>query len=110
VRRKPEKELIKSGGENVYPAEVESVIVQMEGVSGACVYGVPDVKWGEAVKAVVEVRLADRYTVQQVGDFVVSKIARFKRPSRVVFTEALPRAADGSVDRDAVKARWGERT
>ena len=107
VRRKPEKELIKSGGENVYPAEVEAVIVQMDGVSGACVFGVPDVKWGEAVKAVVEVRPADRYTTQQVGDFVVSKIARFKRPSRVAFTEALPRTADGGVDRDAVKARWG---
>jgi len=107
VRRKPEKELIKSGGENVYPAEVEAVIVQMDGVSGACVFGVPDVKWGEAVKAVVEVRSADRYTTQQVGDFVVSKIARFKRPSRVAFTEALPRTADGGVDRDAVKARWG---
>ena len=108
VRRKPEKELIKSGGENVYPAEVEAVIVQMDGVSGACVFGVPDVKWGEAVKAVVEVRPADRYTTQQVGDFVVSKIARFKRPSRVVFTEALPRTAEGGVDRDAVKARWGD--
>ena len=83
------------------------MIVQMDGVSGACVLGVPDVKWGEAVKAVVEVRPADRYTTQQVGDFVVSKIARFKRPSRVAFTEALPRTADGGVDRDAVKARWG---
>jgi long-chain acyl-CoA synthetase len=108
VRRKPEKELIKSGGENVYPAEVESVIVQLEGVTSACVYGVPDVKWGEAVKAVVEVRPADRYTAKQIGDFVTSKIARFKRPSRVAFTEALPRTADGGVDRDAVKARWGD--
>jgi acyl-CoA synthetase (AMP-forming)/AMP-acid ligase II len=108
VRRKPEKELIKSGGENVYPAEVESVIVQMNGVTGACVYGVPDVKWGEAVKAVVEVRPPDRYTDQQIGEFVTSKIARFKRPSRVAFTEALPRTADGGVDRDAVKARWGD--
>src|SRR6266849_826758 len=107
VRRKPEKELIKPGGENVYPAEVESVIVQMDGISSVCVYGVPDVKWGEAIKAVVEVRPADRYTAQQIGDFVVSKIARFKRPSRVVFTEALPRTAEGGVDRDAVKARWG---
>jgi acyl-CoA synthetase (AMP-forming)/AMP-acid ligase II len=107
VRRKPEKELIKPGGENVYPAEVESVIVRMDGVSGACVFGVPDAKWGEAIKAVVEVRPADRYTSQQVGDFVGSKIARFKRPSRVAFTEALPRTADGGVDRDAVKARWG---
>ena len=108
VRRKPEKELIKPGGENVYPAEVESVIVQMDGVSSVCVYGVPDVKWGEAIKAVVEVRPADRYTAQQIGDFVVSKIARFKRPTRVVFTEALPRTAEGGVDRDAVKARWGD--
>jgi len=107
VRRKPEKELIKPGGENVYPAEVESVIVQMDGVSAACVFGVPDVKWGEAIKAVVEVQPADRYTAQQIGDFVVSKIARFKRPSRVVFADALPRTADGAVDREAVKARWG---
>jgi len=107
VRRKPEKELIKPGGENVYPAEVESVIVQMDGVAGVCVYGIPDVKWGEAIKAVVEVRPADRYTGQHVIDYVGSKIARFKRPHAVVFTDALPRTADGAVDREAVKARWG---
>jgi len=107
VRRKPEKELIKPGGENVYPAEVESVIVQMDGVAAVCVYGIPDVKWGEAIKAVVEVRPADRYTGQHVIDYVGSKIARFKRPHAVVFTDALPRTADGAVDREAVKARWG---
>jgi acyl-CoA synthetase (AMP-forming)/AMP-acid ligase II len=107
VKRKPEKELIKPGGENVYPAEVETVIGQMDGVKGACVYGVPDVKWGEAVKAVIEVTPVGRYTAQQVGEFVSGKIARFKRPHVVVFTDALPRAADGTVDRDAVKARWG---
>jgi long-chain acyl-CoA synthetase len=107
VKRKPEKELIKPGGENVYPAEVETVIVQMEGVTGACVFGVPDPKWGEAVKAVVAVTPAGRYSAQQVSDFVGSRIARFKRPHLVVFTDALPRAADGTVDRDAVKARWG---
>ena len=108
VKRKPEKELIKPGGENVYPAEVESVIVQMEGVSAACVYGIPDARWGEAIKAVVEVRPADRYTAPQVSDFVGTKIARFKRPTSVAFTDALPRGTDGSVDRDAVKSRWGE--
>ena len=109
VRRKPEKELIKPGGENVYPAEVESVIVQMDGVGAACVYGIPDVKWGEAIKAVVEVRPADRYTAQHVIDFVGGKIARFKRPHAVAFTDALPRTADGAVDREAVKALWGAR-
>jgi acyl-CoA synthetase (AMP-forming)/AMP-acid ligase II len=107
VKRKPEKELIKPGGENVYPAEVETVIVQMEGVSGACVYGVPDPRWGEAVKAVVEVAPAGRYTPQQVSDFVGGRIARFKRPHVVVFTDTLPRGADGAVDREAVKTRWG---
>src|SRR3970282_2347393 len=100
VKRKPEKELIKPGGENVYPAEVETVIVQMDGVSGACVYGIPDARWGEAIKAVVEVQPAGRYTAQQVSDFVGGKIARFKRPHAVVFTDALPRTGDHTVDRE----------
>lgn len=108
VKRKPEKELIKPGGENVYPAEVETVIMQMAGVSGVCVYGIPDAKWGEAIKAVVEVKVSGELTAQQVSDFVGSKIARFKRPHAVAFTEALPRTAEGAVDRDAVKAKWGD--
>ena len=107
VRRKPEKELIKPGGENVYPAEVETVIVQMQGVTGACVFGIPDAKWGEAIKAVVEVKPAGRYTGEQVIDHVGGKIARFKRPHVVAFTDALPRTAEGAVDREAVKTRWG---
>ena len=107
VRRKPEKELIKPGGENVYPAEVETVIMQMDGVSGVCVYGIPDARWGEAIKAVVEVKKTGQYSAQQISDFVASKIARFKRPHVVVFADALARTADGGVDREAVKAKWG---
>src|SRR5262249_60883429 len=97
--------LMKLGGENVYPAEVESVTVQMDGVAAACVCGIPDVKWGEAIKAIVEVRPADRYTDQHVIDFVGWRIARFKRPHAVAFTDALSRTADGTVDREAVKVR-----
>jgi acyl-CoA synthetase (AMP-forming)/AMP-acid ligase II len=107
VKRKPEKELIKPGGENVYPAEVETVIMQMAGVTGVCVYGIPDAKWGEAIKAVVEVKGAGAHSVQSVGDFVASKIARFKRPHVVVFTDSLPRGAENAVDREAVKSKWG---
>jgi acyl-CoA synthetase (AMP-forming)/AMP-acid ligase II len=107
VKRKPEKELIKPGGENVYPAEVETVIMQMAGVTGVCVYGVPDPRWGEAVKAVVE-SPGGRYTGPEVSDFVGARIARFKRPHVVVFTEALPRGADGAVDREAVKEAFGQ--
>ena len=109
VKRKPEKELIKPGGENVYPVEVETVIMQMDGVTGVCVYGIPDAKWGEAVKAVVEVKTPGRYTDRDVSEFVGGRIARFKRPHAVAFTDALPRAADGAVDRDAVKAAWGDK-
>src|SRR5262249_7337939 len=108
VKRKPEKELIKPGGENVYPAEVETAIMQMDGVSAVCVYGIPDDKWGEAVKAVVEVKTGGQYTSRDVSDFVGSKIARFKRPQVVAFTDTLPRKPDGTVDRDAVKATWGD--
>ena len=108
VKRKPEKELIKPGGENVYPAEVETIIMQMPGVTGVCVYGIPDERWGEAIKAVVEVKAGGAHSAQSVGDFVASKIARFKRPHVVAFTDALPRGAEGAVDRDAVKAKWGE--
>src|SRR4029453_11101048 len=105
---KPEKELIKPGGENVYPAEVETVIMQMPGVSGVCVYGIPDTRWGEAVKGGVEVKGGASYTGQEVGDFVGARIARFKRPHVVAFPDTLPRTADGAVDREAVKTTWGD--
>lgn len=107
VRRKPEKELIKPGGENVYPAEVEAVIMQLPAVSGVCVFGVPDAQWGEAIKAAVEITAGATLTEAQVIEHVGNAIARFKRPKWVVFTEALPKTADGAVDREAVKATWG---
>jgi long-chain acyl-CoA synthetase len=110
VRRKPEKELIKPGGENVYPAEVEAVIMQMPGVTGVCVFGVPDAQWGEAIKAVVETPTETLLSAAQVSEFVASKIARFKRPKWVTFTAALPKNAEGLVDREAVKSTWGETT
>jgi acyl-CoA synthetase (AMP-forming)/AMP-acid ligase II len=80
--------------------------MQMSGVSGVCVFGIPDARWGEAVKAVVELGPAAACTAQQVTEFVGARIARFKRPQVVAFCDALPRTAEGAVDRDAVKARW----
>jgi long-chain acyl-CoA synthetase len=107
VKRKPEKELIKPGGENVYPAEVESVIMEVGGVQAVCVFGVPDAQWGEAIRAVVEAPPAKAPTEAQVIDHVGARIARYKRPKRVLFTDKLPRAKDGDIDREAVKAQWG---
>jgi long-chain acyl-CoA synthetase len=107
VGRKPEKELIKPGGENVYPAEVETAIRQLPGVAEACVYGIPDAQWGEAIKAVVEPKPGATLTERQVIDHVGAAIARFKRPKVVVFADKLPRAADGAVNRAAVKTQFG---
>lgn len=108
VQRKPEKALIKPGGENVYPAEVETVILELAGVTGVCVFGVPDAHWGEAVKAVVEVAPAQTLNAAQVRDYVGSRIARYKRPQAIEFTDALPRNTAGMIDRAAVQERWGE--
>jgi long-chain acyl-CoA synthetase len=105
VRRKPEKELIKPGGENVYPAEVETVVMTIEGVTGVCVFGVPDPKWGEGIKAVVETTRGD-LDAEAVREHVGARIARYKRPGYVDFTRTLPRREDGTVDREAVKSQW----
>ena len=104
VKRKPEKELIKPGGENVYPAEVETTIMELPEASAVCVFGVPDRKWGEGIMAVVET--AGDLSAERVIDHVGSRIARFKRPQHVAFTNALPRDESGAVDREAVKAEW----
>jgi acyl-CoA synthetase (AMP-forming)/AMP-acid ligase II len=88
----------------VYPAEVEAVIMEMEGVTGVCVFGVPDEQWGEAIRAVVE---AEGKEAAEIIDHVGSRIARYKRPKTVEFTGEIPRTAAGEVDRDAVKAKWG---
>jgi long-chain acyl-CoA synthetase len=109
VKRKAEKELIKPGGENVYPAEVETVIVELPGVSHACVFGVPDPTWGEAIRAVVEIdgEAGARLTPETVIEHVGARIARYKRPRHVELVDRLPRSADGAIDRESVKARWG---
>ena len=107
VGRKPEKELIKPGGENVYPAEVETIIMEIPGVRAVCVFGVPDAQWGEAIKAVVEGE-AGKLSAEQVIDHVAGRIARYKKPKWVAFTDALPRTDADTVDREAVKSRWGQ--
>jgi len=105
--RLPEKELIKPGGENVYPAEVEQVIRTHPAVAEVAVIGVPDPEFGEGVKAVCALKPGQALTARELIDFVGARIARYKKPRYVEFVEALPRAAGGGVDRAAVKQRYG---
>jgi long-chain acyl-CoA synthetase len=108
VKRKAEKELIKPGGENVYPAEVEKVILQNQNVAEVSVIGVRDPEWGEAIKAVCALKPGSTLGQQELIDFVASRIARYKKPKYVTFVPSLPKAQDGTIDREKVKAEHGK--
>lgn len=107
VKRKAEKELIKPGGENVYPAEVEKVILEHEAVAEVSVIGVADKQWGEAIKAVVVFNEGMNVEPEALSEFVASRIARYKKPKYVDVVDALPKTEDGEIDRDAVKKNHG---
>jgi long-chain acyl-CoA synthetase len=103
----PEKDLIKSGGENIYPAEVEHVVEEMPEVQAVCVIGVPDEEWGEAVKAIIELKQGKSLTEDVVRTKVAERIASFKKPRYVEFVETIPRLENGGIDRAAVKEKYG---
>ncbi|MGZ3558511.1 MAG: AMP-binding protein [Thermodesulfobacteriota bacterium] len=107
VGRKSEKELIKPGGENVYPVEVEKVILQHPNVQEVSVIGVPDPKFGEGIKAVCVLKPNGKLSEQDLIDFVAARIARFKKPRYVSFVDTLPKRGDGSIDREKVKEMYG---
>ncbi len=101
------KEMYISGGENVYPAEVELALAEVPGVAEVCVIGVPDARWGEVGRAVVvptRGATLDGATVLRALD---GRLARYKVPRSVVLADSLPRNPGGKILRHEVKARWG---
>lgn len=109
VGRSPAKELIKSGGENVYPAEVEAVLRAHPGLAEVAVLGVPDPHWHEAVKAVCVRHHGHDVKEEDVIAFVAARLARYKRPKKVVFVPKLPRTETGAIDRAALTEQHAER-
>jgi len=91
------KDMYISGGENVYPAEVENVIYQLPAVGEAAVVGIPDEKWGEVGHVVAVAKAGEALTEQDILDHCRNKLARFKQPRMVHFIDALPRNATGKV-------------
>jgi len=106
--RKPEKELIKPGGENVYPAEVEKVILEHSAVHKVSVIGVPDPKFGEGIKAVCVLKKGETLGKEDLIAFVADRIARYKKPRYVAFVAELPMTEDGEIDREKVKMLYGK--
>lgn len=91
------KDMIISGGENVYPAEVERVLSEHPGVADVAVIGVPDERWGEAVKAVIVPRPGTAIDTAGLLEFCRPRLAAYKRPASVDIVDALPRNAAGKI-------------
>lgn len=102
------KDMIISGGENIYPAEVESAVYGHPDVAEVAVIGVPDEKWGEAVKAVVAPKPGVTPDPEAIIAFARTRIAHFKAPKSVDFVPALPRNASGKILRRELRAPYWE--
>jgi len=97
------KEMFISGGENVYPAEIEAVIYQHPGVANVAVIGVPHERWGEVGHAFVEPRPGSAVEGDDLKGFLDGKLARFKLPKQITVMPALPRTASGKLDKVSLK-------
>ncbi|MDG4765826.1 long-chain fatty acid--CoA ligase [Solwaraspora sp. WMMD406] len=101
------KDMIISGGENIYPPELELLLAEIDGVTGAAVIGVPDPRWGEIPWAVLTVRDGATIDVDVVRGQLDGRIARYKMPKNVVIVDELPRTASGKVRKADLRARFG---
>jgi fatty-acyl-CoA synthase len=99
------KDMIISGGENVYSAEVEQAIASIDGVTGVAVIGIPDQRWGEVPHAVVTLAPGARLDAQTMAAFLSERLARYKIPKTLEVIDEFPRTASGKVQKAVLRAR-----
>jgi long-chain acyl-CoA synthetase len=102
------KDLIISGGSNVYPREVEEVLLQAPGVSEVAVVGAPDAEWGEIIVAFVVAQTGITLTTEALDAFCLTEIARFKRPKRYELVDSLPKNNYGKVLKTELRQRLSQ--
>lgn len=102
------KRLIKTGGENVYPAEVEQILRTCPGIADALVIGIADPEWGESVATLCVRQRDSDIDAEAISDYIASRIARYKRPRHIRFVAALPKTAQGQPDLDAAHRIFDE--
>lgn len=105
VERK--KECISSGGEKIFPHEVEEILLEHPGIAQVCVIGVPDEKWGQLVRAVVVPKAGVALTAEAVSEHCEGRIAGYKKPRSVVIAKELPISPVGKIQRREVKETYG---
>jgi O-succinylbenzoic acid--CoA ligase len=103
-------DMIITGGENVYPAEVEAVLQGHPAVAEACVFGVADARWGQAVVASVRLCVGATASPSELIEYVCQHLARFKAPRQIHFVEDFPRTASGKIIREQVRQQCRDRT
>ena len=101
------KEMYISGGENVYPAEVESAILQCPGVAMAAVISIADDKWGEVGVAFIEPQPEVSLTGDDIKIYIKNKLAKFKHPKKINILSELPKTASGKIDKPKIKSFEG---
>jgi acyl-CoA synthetase (AMP-forming)/AMP-acid ligase II len=101
-------DMIIRGGENIAPAEIETVLMSHPAVDEAAVIGIPSVEWGQTVKAFVVLRPEQNASAQELQEFCRSRLASFKRPEDIEFIEALPKNPLGKILRKELHAREQE--
>lgn len=102
------KDMVISGGENVYPAEVEGALYKHDSIAEVAVIGLPDERWGEAVTAVVALHDGHELTLEELRDFAEPMLARYKLPLRLHVVDALPRNPAGKVLKFVLKENLQE--
>lgn len=98
------KEMLISGGVNIYPAEIETALLDHPAVAAAAVIGVPDAQWGEVPAAFLVVRAP--VTAEEITAFLGQRLARYKLPKRIEFHAELPRTASGKIAKKELRERW----
>jgi fatty-acyl-CoA synthase len=101
------KDMYISGGENVYPAEVESVLHQLSAVAEAAVIGVPSEQWGEVGMAIVAIKPGHSLAEEEIHAHCAANLARFKCPRLIRFVDALPRNATGKIHKPTLRKNFG---
>ncbi len=101
------EETISTGGEKVYPHEVEEILEAHPKIRYACVIGVPDEEWGQAVRAVIELEDGENATGEEIKEWLDDKLTGFKRPKSIVFADKLPLSPVGKILRKKVKEMFG---
>jgi acyl-CoA synthetase (AMP-forming)/AMP-acid ligase II len=102
------KDMVISGGLNIYPREIEEVLLTHPAISEACVFGAPDEKWGEALVAHLVPVAGQRLTTEAVTAFMAERVAGYKKPKRIVFVDELVKTPYGKVDKKAIRAPYWE--